>query len=483
MAGSPRLAPMKSETLPAPTLSAEAHWVEGELVRSLMRAQRQAQWLTLVLMAVIVGVLWSDVAPAWLAGWTVLGLGVAGWRWWILRRYQREVVHVGTNEHLAFFRRYRLVWPASALVWGLTTVLYFDRSSLADQFICWLTMAGLAMIAVNSLSSQLATLRAYLDTIAATALAVMAWRMGVELRLQGPSYHWWVMGLLLVFWQVLRHAGQQLHETHRRNFELQFRNAQLIESLTRQTQAALDAVEIKNRFLASAAHDIRQPVHALGLYADWLGTEPELVHELAPKIVESTKAVNQLFDSLFDLARLDSGKIRLNIEPVDVAKLLRDLELQYRPLCEAKGLQFRLRTRPGTAVSDPILLQRILGNLIANAVKYTQRGGVLVASRMTAQGLRVDVWDTGVGIAPVHQREIFREFYKVPTHAGTEDGFGLGLYIVGRLTHILGHPLTLQSRPGRGSVFRLLLLPTDPRVAAERAVNSLAQLVPARTPG
>jgi signal transduction histidine kinase len=471
---------MKSETLAPATMSAEAHWVEGELVRNLMRTQRQAQWLSILLAAVIVGVLWGDVSWGLLAAWLLVALAVGSWRWAILRRYDREVVQGGTDEHLAFFRRYRLVWPASALAWGLTTLLYFDRSSLADQFICWLTMAGLAMIAVNSLSSQLATMRAYLDTMAGTALAIMAWRMVGELHLQGPSYHWWIVGLLLVFWQVLRHAGQQLHQTHKRNYELQFRNAQLIESLTRQTQAALDAVEIKNRFLASAAHDIRQPVHALGLYADWLGTEPELVHELVPKIVESTKAVNQLFDSLFDLARLDSGKVRLNIEPVDVAKLLRDLELQYRPLCEAKGLQFRLRARAGMTVSDPILLQRIVGNLISNAVKYTRKGGVLVASRTTAQGLRVDVWDTGVGIAPMHQREIFREFYKVPTHTGTEEGFGLGLYIVSRLTHILGHPLTLQSRAGRGSVFRLLLLPTDARAAAERAVSSLAQMTPGR---
>jgi signal transduction histidine kinase len=474
---------MKSETLPAPAPSAEAHWVEGELVRSLMRTQRQAQGLSLVLMAVVVGVLWADVPASWMAAWVLLGLALAGWRWWILRRYGRTVVNEGTEEHLGFYRRYRLFWPVSGLVWGLTTLLYFDRSSLADQFICWLTMAGLAMVAVNSLSSQLATMRAYIDTMAGTALAVMAWRMGVELGLQGPSYHWWLVALLLLFWQVMRHAGQQLHETHRRNFELQFRNAQLIDSLTRQTQAALDAVEIKNRFLASAAHDIRQPVHALGLYADWLGTEPELVHELAPKIVESTKAVNRLFDSLFDLARLDSGKMRLNIEPVDVAKLLRALELQYRPLCEAKGLQFRMHVLPGTVVSDPILLQRIVGNLISNAVKYTHKGGILVASRPKAQGLRLEIWDTGVGIAPVHQREIFREFYKVPSHAGTADGFGLGLYIVARLTHILGHPLTLQSRPGRGSVFRLELLPTDARAAAERAVSSLAQMLPARGVG
>jgi signal transduction histidine kinase len=261
----------------------------------------------------------------------------------------------------------------------------------------------------------------------------------------------------------------RLHVTHRRNFELQYRNNQLIESLTRQTQAALDAVEIKNRFLASAAHDIRQPVHALGLYADWLGSEPELVHELAPKIVESTKAVNTLFDSLFDLVRLDSGKVRLNIEKVQLDKLLHDLELHYRPLAQAKGLQFRVHSVPGSVVSDPILLQRIVGNLISNAVKYTQQGGVLVATRSMPGGWRIEVWDTGVGIAPVHQREIFREFYKVPGHTGTEDGFGLGLHIVSRLCFILGHPLRLSSQPGRGTVFRLLLTPTDPQAAAERA--------------
>ena len=471
---------MKPESLPPVPVSPEAQWVEGQLVRSLMRTQRNVQWVGLLLVAIIVGLLWSEAPPACLVAWTVLALGLSAVRFRVLRRYERDVMQRASGDQTEYFRRHRLVWPASALSWGLITVLFFDRSSIATQYICWLIIAGLAMFSINSLSSQVETMRAYLDTLAATALAVMAWRMGVELRFHGLLYHWWLAGLLVVFWQVLRQAGQRLHDTHRRNFELQFRNTQLIDSLTRQTQAALDAVEIKNRFLASAAHDIRQPVHALGLYADWLGSEPELVHELAPKIVESTKAINQLFDSLFDLARLDSGKIRLNIETVNLAKLLRDLELQYRPLCESKGLQFRLRVGPGTAVSDPILLQRIVGNLIANAVKYTQQGGVLVASRCTRAGPRIEIWDTGVGIAPLHQREIFREFYKVPAHGGTEDGFGLGLYIVARLTHILGHPLSLASRPGRGSVFRLMLHPTDPRTAGERAVASVAQLLPAR---
>ena len=467
---------MKPDIAAAIATPAEAQWVEAELVRSLMRTARNTQFVGLFLIPIFLGVLWNDASLFALLLWSLSGVAVAGARFAVIRKYVREVIAANAAEHLEFFARYRLLWPVSALIWGLSTLLYFDRSPLADQFICWLIMAGLAMFSINSLSSHLQTLRRYLDTLALTALTVILWRIGVELEFRGPYYHYWIITLLVIFWLVLRQAGLRLHVTHRRNFELQYRNNQLIESLTRQTQAALDAVEIKNRFLASAAHDIRQPVHALGLYADWLGSEPELVHEIAPKIVESTKAVNALFDSLFDLVRLDSGKIKLNIEPVDLGKLLHDLELQYRPLAQAKGLEFRVHVTSGTVISDPILLRRIVGNLISNAVKYTQSGGILVASRARSAGRSVEVWDTGLGIAPVHQREIFREFYKVPSHAGTEDGFGLGLYIVARLAAILGHPLNLSSRPGRGTVFRVLLEPTDPQDAADRAAASVAQL-------
>ena len=468
---------MKPDLPAAVATPAEAQWVEAELVRSLLRTARTSQLLGLFLIPIIVGVLWNDVAWPALALWSACAVALAVVRFAVMRRYLHDVAPLGSAEHLAFFARYRFLWPVSAMVWGASTLLYFDRSSLADQFICWLLLAGLAMFSINALSTHLATLRAYLDTLALTALAVILWRVGVELQFRGPYEHYWIIALLLIFWAVLREAALRLHMTHRRNFELQFRNSRLIESLTRQTQAALDAVEIKNRFLASAAHDIRQPVHALSLYADWLGSEPELVHQLAPKIVESTKAVNALFDSLFDLVRLDSGKIKLNIEPVDLAQLLHDLELQYRPLAQAKGLNFRVHATPGKVLSDPILLRRIVGNLLSNAVKYTERGGVLLASRAGSGGCRIEVWDTGVGIAPLHQREIFREFYKVPAHAGTEDGFGLGLYIVARLSAILGHPIDLASRPGRGTVFRLRLAPTDARQAADRAAASVAQLV------
>ncbi len=210
---------------------------------------------------------------------------------------------------------------------------------------------------------------------------------------------------------------------------------------------------------------------ALGLYADWLASEPELVGEIAPKILESTRAVNALFDSLFDLVRLDSGKIRLRLEHVSLDKLLDDLELQYRPLAQARGLQLRVRRAGGIVHSDGLLLARIVGNLVSNAIKYTERGSVLLAVRHVATRPCIEVWDTGLGIAPEHQRDIFREFYKVPLHEGTQDGFGLGLYIVSRLAHILGHPVELKSEPGRGTMFRLVLDPSDPQQAAARAAS------------
>ncbi|MEJ6022089.1 sensor histidine kinase [Ramlibacter sp. PS4R-6] len=467
---------MKPDVTPAIATPAETQWVEAELVRSLMRIARNTQAVGVLLIPVFVGVLYDDHEAVALTLWAICALAVAALRFTVIRKYVHEVMAAGSRAHLQFFGRYAALWPVSAFVWGFSTVLFFDRSPLADQFICWLVLAGLAMFSINSLSSHLRTLFLWLDTLAVTSLAVILWRVGVELQFSGPFYHWWIIALVVIFWQVLRQAGLRLHNTHRRNFELQYRNNQLIESLTRQTQAALDAVEIKNRFLASAAHDIRQPVHALSLYADWLGSEPELVHEIAPKIVESTKAVNALFDSLFDLVRLDSGKIKLAIEPVDLAQVLHDIELQYRPLAEAKGLEFRVHVSPGSVLTDGILLRRIVGNLVSNAIKYTQRGGVLLATRQRGAGRVLEVWDTGLGIAAVHQKEIFREFYKVPGHAGTEDGFGLGLYIVARLSTILGHPVTLASRPARGTVFRLTLKPTDAKQAAERATAASTTL-------
>ena len=434
----------------------EAVWVEGELIRNLMAAARSTQYTGAIVVPVFFGVGYGVVPLPWLLAWCTGALALWAYRIWIGVWYARHVARADTAAHIAFIRRFSHSWPLSAFWWGLSTFMFFDRTPLVSQFICWLIIAGMGAYSLNSFSSYLPIMRSYVNSLVLTVMMVIVVRV-IELKFQGPTFHYWLLLLAIVQWQLLIRGGTRLNETYRRNFELLYRNNLLIRSLTRQTQAALDAVAVKNRFLANATHDIRQPVHALALYADWLRDEPELVREIAPKIVEATQAVNRLFDSLFDLARLDAGQVRMNTEVIDISRLLHDLDLQYQPLARARGLEFRVRGVAGTIVSDRIRLQRILGNFISNAIKYTPRGGVLLAARRTARGVRFEVWDTGIGIAGQHLGEIFREFYKVPAHTGTEDGFGLGLAIVSRLAHAMGHRVGVRSRVGRGSVFTLTL--------------------------
>lgn len=439
----------------------ESEWVEGELIRQLMATAQAPQYLALAVVPIMTAVLVDSVVASKLALWTVLALAVAGYRLWFMRLYARRHAQGSAAGQRDFMRRFGIWWPASAAVWGVSGVLHFDKTPMTDQFICWLIIAGIGTFSTSSFAAHRETQRSYINWLGATSMAVIAWRAVVDLRMEGPAYHYWLLLLVGLNWLALLKTGDRLHQTARRNAELQYRNAQLIDSLTRQTDAALAAMKVKDRFLASAAHDIRQPVHALALYADWLRSEPELVAEITPKIVSATRAVNALFDSLFDLARIDAGQVEVRRERIDVVRLLQDLDLQYRPIAQAAGLSFRLRAVPATVLSDQVLLKRVLGNLIANAIRYTRTGGVLVASRTTPDGVRIEVWDTGVGIPADHQQAVFEEFYKVPAHPGTEEGFGLGLSIVSRLLKLLGHRLRLDSRPGRGSVFRLVFEPAE----------------------
>jgi signal transduction histidine kinase len=273
-------------------------------------------------------------------------------------------------------------------------------------------------------------------------------------------------------------SGDRMHDIYQSSFELQFSNEELIESLTQQTKASLRAVAAKNRFLASAAHDLRQPVHALSLYADWLVAEPEMAVDIAPRMLQSTRAINELFDSLFDLTRIDAGNYKVRLQVVDVPKLFEELSTQFAPVAAGKSLKLRTHSRPRSVWADPVVLRRILGNLVSNALKHTHKGGVLVGLRQHEGAVVFEVWDTGVGIAHEHQMAIFQEFFRVSQHQGTEDSLGLGLTIVSKLSTLMGYQLAVSSQEGRGSVFRIMLpaftqatVPSEPLVP-EVVLNS-----------
>ncbi|WP_411885907.1 sensor histidine kinase [Polaromonas sp. YR568] len=427
-------------------------WVEMRLIHTFMRYARPALHSALVLLVVMVAILYRHVDPLALGLWATATAVVTLSRYGVISIYQRNLVGVSGPPLRAFMARYGWTWPASAMAWGASMFIYFLKAPIYDQFLCMVVLVGMAGFAVGTFSSWLPCFRSYVNGLGISVVIALLYELVKEGGLPSTFNTYGMLALVVIYWAVIRVSGQRFHEVQRVNLELQYDNSTLIKSLTEQSRAALEAVEIKNRFIASAAHDLRQPVHALDLYAGWLAAEPEFVEQITPKIVRSTKAVNDLFNSLFDLAGLEADPLRVNPQEVDLAVLLQDLEAQYAPFARERSLRLRVRGATGQIRSDPVLLQRLVGNLLSNALRNTHRGGVLMAVRRRRGVPCIEIWDTGVGIAKEHQQAIFQEFYRIPLQ-GTEEGFGLGLAIVSRLSEALGHPIGLASRAGRGSVF------------------------------
>jgi signal transduction histidine kinase len=430
-------------------------WVEAKLMRSFMRSGLPALHSASMVIPIIVVVLYGDVNDVGLFCWTLVAVAMTLWRYRVVNLYHRDYAGVSGAELRAFLSRYSWTWTMSAVVWGSSMFLYFRKAPVYDQFICLIVLAGMAGFAVGAFSASLRCFIGYINGLAYSTLAAVSYSAIMEPPFMGTLTTYSLFVLVLIYWTAVRQTGKRFNRGQRKTLELQFANAALIASLTENTRVAMEAVQVKNRFIASAAHDLRQPVHALSLYADWLQAEPELVMQIAPKIVRSTHAVNELFNSLFDLAKLDAGVIAVNWQRIDLPALVAELELQYLPLACEKGLELRTRVQQAEVMSDPVLLKRLLGNLLSNAVRHTEQGGVLLAIRRSGKGWRAEVWDTGVGIASEHQEAVFQEFFRVAKHNGTEEGFGLGLSIVSRLAEAMNHKVSVWSRPGRGSVFRV----------------------------
>jgi len=228
------------------------------------------------------------------------------------------------------------------------------------------------------------------------------------------------------------------------------------EALRAALEDARAANAAKARFFAAASHDLRQPVQTLFLFTHALGERlrDHPAQALVSTMQQALEGLKTLIDTLLDISRLDSGA--LVAEPADfpAVTLMQRLSAEYTPRMAAKGLKFRMVGNPVWVRSDSVLLGRILGNLLDNALKYTEQGGVLLSCRRRGNTARIEVWDTGAGIAPEDQAAIFDEFVQVgPARHDRSQGLGLGLSIVQRLAALLGHELSLRSVPGRGSVF------------------------------
>jgi signal transduction histidine kinase len=239
------------------------------------------------------------------------------------------------------------------------------------------------------------------------------------------------------------------------------------QALEKARKEAEQANAAKTRFLASASHDLRQPIHALGLFFAELSDRvhsPETA-TLIGQIEDSIAAINSMLNALLDVSKLDAGVVKPAIEPFSLDELFQRLQAEFQPIALENQNELKIRPTRATVNTDPAMLERILRNLISNALRHTQDGRILVAARPRGEQLAIQVIDTGPGIPDNQLEEIFIEFHQLNNPArDRRQGLGLGLAIVKRLGKLLHHDIKVLSRLGHGSCFAITL-PTAPAVS------------------
>lgn len=250
----------------------------------------------------------------------------------------------------------------------------------------------------------------------------------------------------------LRRAHRELREA---NTQMEQRVRERTEELRAARDLAQRANASKSRFVAAASHDLLQPVNAAKLFISSLQHTDLSDRQAATveRISASFQSVETILGALLDISKLDSGKAVLNVSDIDLGPIFERLAEEFTPVARQKGLDLRIIPTSVSVHSDPVYLRRILQNLVSNALRYTQRGRVVVGVRRMAETVKISVMDTGIGIAPDEQKLIFQEFHRVDSKQQSDTAMGLGLAIVERACTMLEHPLRLRSELGRGTVF------------------------------
>jgi signal transduction histidine kinase/ActR/RegA family two-component response regulator len=447
---------------PAAALVARAR---ADLVDTLYR-----QWLRTTLSmafgaALLCLVLWGDIEPIAMAAWIGAIVANQAWRGLLARAYIRARPDAGAAS------RWGLRWSIGSTIagalWGVAGVAFFPAGP-AQQALMIVCLFGVALAGLN----MTAVYKASFYGFVLPALVPLI----VRIALEGDSVHLFTALVMVVVLAFVLAFGHHLNDVLTASLAIRYENVDLIGELTARTQeaeAARGAAEAANRaksqFLAAASHDLRQPLHALGLFAAALTTrtrDPDL-QPLVGSLNASVEALEALFAQLLDLSRLDAGALTPERCAVPLAPLLQRLLADFAPVAAARGLALHIVPTRLAAHTDPVLLERILRNLITNALRYTEAGGVAVGVRRRGADLRIDVVDSGVGIAAADRERVFEEFVQLAgatRNDARSRGMGLGLAIVRRLARLLDHRLELASVPGRGSRFSI----TVPASAARR---------------
>jgi two-component system, sensor histidine kinase len=443
----------------------ESDWIEVESLSVLMRPRSQMSWFSSGTMVAMAFQLYGHLNTYLIAAWLSVSLLVLLFRHHIKSIFRQHFLNADVNEQNAFVEKNQLAWLLNALTWGISGWLFFTNIPIEQQYVGAIILTVVGFVAVHNLNTNHYISSRFIHILMGTQLLGAFWYVGYGLHFKATELQYIHILSLGTIWILLNLFNRRFHTNFRRNLTLQYRNHNLIRSLNLKTeqlahekQVATNANEVIQRFYSSSAHDIRQPVYALKLYAEMGAADQAQLPNLLPKITASCDAIHKLFDSLFEFEQINAGHVHILHETVDIDEVIEDLEHQFKPLAHHKNLKFRTNAVSGYLQTDQLLIKRILTCFISNAVKYTEKGGILVSVRKRKSMIVFEVWDTGIGIDPIHLSHVFEEFYKVGDFSSSDEGFGLGLSVVKRLSaYAEGSCISVNSRLGVGSVFRFEL--------------------------
>jgi signal transduction histidine kinase/CheY-like chemotaxis protein len=393
----------------------------------------------------MVGLLWDHAPHTALVVWLLVLLSIHGvemWMWWRHRSEANTVAQCQT-----WSTRFKVFAGVVGGMWGIAAIVFFPADlTFQALFIC--VLLGLAAGAVTMNPVYPPALYLFLSTILLPTILRIAY--------EGDVIHSIIAAMLALFTLVVLNSGRQLGRTFYTSLSQRYENLALVDELTREKHRAESASREKSRFLATASHDLRQPLQALMLFSDALQEQAKEkeTEKLAEQIGKSVGALVAMFDELLDVSRLEAGIVEARWQNFELQPLLDRLYVDLAPLAQTKGLNFDMPSGSWIVHSDPFLLDRILRNLISNAIRYTDRGAVTIRCIANGTSLQLSVSDTGIGISPEALPHIFEEYYQVDNqHRDRRKGLGLGLAIVRRVEGLLGSKVKVNSEPGKGSEF------------------------------
>jgi signal transduction histidine kinase len=431
--------------------STAAGTLEEELLRLLAHQARRMPVPVFLAALMIVGLAFDYVPTPFLAAWLALVVAVLALRWRVLGR-------LPAMQAVPPAERLRTAILLSALN-GATHGLSLGFFPFLPEF----ERALQSMLLIAFCAGSVATTSGYMPLLLAYLAPVLAPLMLLWAASPGVAEKGWIeystAVLAALLGVILVGLGRDAFRLFRESFEIRLQQAELNRQLAAALEQAEAANRAKTRFLASASHDLRQPIHTLSLFGGALSMRPldDVSRDIVGHINTALEALTTQLDALLDISKLDAGVMRASPAAVDLRSFLARLKQGFEPAARGKGLELRLDCPPGAvAQTDPALLERIVRNLLDNAVKYTDAGHVSLAVETQGGRLLLSVADSGRGIRAADQPRVFEEFYQVdnPERDRTK-GLGLGLAIVKRLAELLDIGVELASAPGEGTTFRL----------------------------